>query len=585
MEHSIKEPHPQLTIGSITSDFLKQNKVFVVLYIALLCTSLTREIWVPHLFGELVQSIESKKSLWRPLVLLFGITFVVQIGTSLIQYAEVDIFPRFQAFVRDKIIRNIIQQNNENFSDIESSIIIAKLMRLPIELFSFINQWKYEFIPYFVLSIAVVIYLTYHNTTLGIGLAMLLIMLWCLIYASVFQCSKYSYTSEAEISKLSKQVDDVMRNMLSVLNSNQEANEMDKVKIYEEAYRKAVRKTLECSMKLRYLILPCNLAYFAFFIYMGYKLVKEKKLRAAVLVTLVIIIFRVFNSVWGLSGIINETVTRHGMLKESLHILQQNNHHSSHSKQTTNPPLPKSVPQTGLVLHHLSYAYPNSKPVLRDIHLHILPKQKVAFIGRNGCGKSTLLKLLLKLIQPTSGAIYYNGNNYQSIETSTLRNHIGFVAQQPILFNRTIYENITYGLNGVTKLDVQKLVSQLHLDNMFSKFQKGLDTEVGRNGSSISGGQRQIVCLLRILLQNPNILLLDEPSASIDSESKHYVHELLKKVMEDKMVILVTHDDQILKYADRIVRLGNGVVVQDNSINSINSNNSNNSKDFRMFSM
>jgi ATP-binding cassette subfamily B protein len=548
-----------ITMTGLLFEFIKNHKYMLVVYICFLFIMPIKDIGIPHLFGKLIKSIEDKTSLVTPLIYLFIITIIMHVGYSVIDLLEVDLSPLFQAFVRQKVIRHIIDNNDTNMSELETGKIISKLMRLPVALYGFLNQWKYIFIPNIILSIAAVIYFTYYNTVLGMLLLLLITFSWVMILISVKTCLIYSYPSEVAVMYMYEQVDDVLKNIMTVLSSNQQEQEIDNLQKYEVEYKDYVKKTLLCSLKMRYMIVPFNILYFAFFIYIGYTHVKQKKMRASVFIALVIVMFKVFNSIWDISGIMNDAATRWGLLKQSMEIF------NNKDCPITNPNGKENSHITnGFYMKDITFKYPNSEtPILENFYLHIKKESTIVIVGGIGSGKSTIMKLLLKQLTPEKGTIYYQGISYETLSTEDIRKNIGYIQQHVVLFNRNVLDNITYGIEGISEKQVNELIDVLDLREMFDKFPKGLDTNVGKYGSNLSGGQKQIIILLRVLLQNPSILLMDEPTASIDDNTKEIIYKIISKVIESKTVIMVTHDKYLLKYADRVITMEGGKIIKD----------------------
>lgn len=563
-----KPEREHLTISGLIYQFIREHKYLLVLYIAFLCIMPIKDIGIPHLFGTLVKSIEEKKSMVPPLILLFIASLFVQLGYSIIDYLEVELSPRFQEFIRQKVIRHLMEINNTNYREVESGKVIARLVRLPMGIYSFFNQWKYVFIPYTLLSITAVLYFLWNNNILGILLFVLIVFSWTMIWFSVRACQRHAYNSEDAAVTMYEDVDDVLKNLNSVLNSNQTENELQHLQRHETSFRDNVKKTLICSMKLRYTIVPMNTAYFMFFMYYCYKQVQQKKMKAASFVALIIIVFKIFNVIWDVSGIMNEVISRWGVIKQSMEVFNDQITAGKKVIQVDNVNV-SNIPKTGFFFDDLtfSYVYPvdnSKKTIIQNLTLHIKPNETVVLIGGIGSGKSTIIKLLLKHITAESGRIYYQGVPYELIKPEDLRSTIGYIQQNPILFNRSIYDNIVYGLEKQIKEErIWKLIDQLDLKPMFTKFPHGLKTNVGKYGSHLSGGQRQIILLLRIILQDPPILFMDEPTASIDEKTKSTVYDLISKVMTNRTVVMVTHDDFLLKFANRIVTLKDGKIIKD----------------------
>jgi len=146
---------------------------------------------------------------------------------------------------------------------------------------------------------------------------------------------------------------------------------------------------------------------------------------------------------------------------------------------------------------------------------------------------------------------------------NSVRQQITYVPQLPTLFQRSIYENIIYGSNNISKQDVKNLIRKLDLDGVFGEH--SLDTVVGKDGAQLSGGQQRTIFLLRCLLRDNKILILDEPTTSLDKHSKIHIMNILKELMKGKTVIMITHDEELLQYVDRVVTMHKGEIIDDNS--------------------
>lgn len=217
-----------------------------------------------------------------------------------------------------------------------------------------------------------------------------------------------------------------------------------------------------------------------------------------------------------------------------------------------------------IALEQLGFSYPEmDKPSLYPLSLHIQPGEKVAIIGRNGSGKSTLAKLLLGLYQPTTGSLQFDGMNQQQIHPSDLRRNFGYLPQDITLFHGTIKENILFGAKQVTEYQLIRAV-QLSGVNMFTDLDtQGLDQQVGEGGKALSRGQRQSIALARAILNDPQILLLDEPTASLDARAEKQFINSMQIVAKDRTLLLITHKMHLLQLVDRIIVLDKGRLVAD----------------------
>ncbi|MFZ5798088.1 MAG: type I secretion system permease/ATPase [Desulfobulbus sp.] len=215
-------------------------------------------------------------------------------------------------------------------------------------------------------------------------------------------------------------------------------------------------------------------------------------------------------------------------------------------------------------LTNVSFAYPGSTTeVLKNLNLKISAGERVAIIGPIGSGKTTIGRLLLGLYEPTSGMVAVDGTDIRQIDPSELRHLIGCVPQDVTLFSGTIRDNIILGTYGIDDTDIFRAAELAGVTRFVKKNPLGFDMQVGEQGKGLSGGQRQSVAIARALLLDPPVLLFDEPTSSMDNKTESSLKKKLKKIVEGKTFILVTHRASLLDLVDRIVVVDSGTVVAD----------------------
>lgn len=217
-----------------------------------------------------------------------------------------------------------------------------------------------------------------------------------------------------------------------------------------------------------------------------------------------------------------------------------------------------------ITFDNLSFSYP-SRPdarVLKHINLVAHPGQLIALVGKSGAGKSTFASLLLHLYEPTEGMIYFDDNKITDLNLTSLRKQIALVPQDIFLFGGTILENIAYGKQQATDKEIWRAAEKANALEFIEKFPEKMKTVVGERGTQLSGGQRQRVAIARAILKNPKILILDEATSSLDSESEALVQNALEELMKDRTSIVIAHRLSTVRKADKIVVLDNGEIVE-----------------------
>lgn len=219
----------------------------------------------------------------------------------------------------------------------------------------------------------------------------------------------------------------------------------------------------------------------------------------------------------------------------------------------------------GLVkLEAVDFAYPTrlDAPVLSDVSLDLEPGKVLALVGPSGSGKSTVAALLMRFYDPTAGRITLDGHDIRTLDTTWLREQIGAVSQEPVLFAASIEDNIRYGRPGATAAEVEAAARAANAHTFVSGFPEGYRTLVGERGVRLSGGQKQRIAIARALLKDPRILVLDEATSALDSESEHLVQEALDRLMKGRTVLVIAHRLSTVKDADRVVVVEAGRVVE-----------------------
>uniref|UniRef100_A0A5F9DE63 ATP binding cassette subfamily B member 1 n=1 Tax=Oryctolagus cuniculus TaxID=9986 RepID=A0A5F9DE63_RABIT len=220
-----------------------------------------------------------------------------------------------------------------------------------------------------------------------------------------------------------------------------------------------------------------------------------------------------------------------------------------------------------LEFRNVHFSYPSRKEVkiLKGLNLKVRSGQTVALVGSSGCGKSTTVQLMQRLYDPTEGTINIDGQDIRTLNVRYLREIIGVVSQEPVLFSTTIAENIRYGRGNVTMDEIKQAVKEANAYEFIMKLPQKFDTLVGERGAQLSGGQKQRIAIARALVRNPKILLLDEATSALDTESEAEVQAALDKAREGRTTIVIAHRLSTVRNADVIAGLEDGVVVEQGS--------------------
>jgi ABC-type multidrug transport system fused ATPase/permease subunit len=209
----------------------------------------------------------------------------------------------------------------------------------------------------------------------------------------------------------------------------------------------------------------------------------------------------------------------------------------------------------------VSFAYNGCEPVLKDVSLHIKPGEKVALVGGSGVGKTTLISIMLRFYRPTAGEIYFDGLPASDCDVSSLRQRIGYVSQQPRLLDGTIIENLRYGIPDADTNMVEKAARVAGMHDVIKTLPNGYETNIGEKGVKLSEGQKQRIAIARALIKDPDILILDEPTAALDSQMEKSIFEAIPDAVRQKTLFVATHRLSTIRQMDRILLINGNRLV------------------------
>ena len=230
-----------------------------------------------------------------------------------------------------------------------------------------------------------------------------------------------------------------------------------------------------------------------------------------------------------------------------------------------NVPNAKELPPVkgNVAFENVSFAYNNDEPILDDVSFSATPGQVVALVGPSGAGKSTVASLLPRFYEVTDGRIVIDGCDIRDVTMESLREQVGIVPQETLLFNGTVYDNILYGRLDATEEEVLNAAKAANAHNFILELPNGYETQLGDRGVNISGGQRQRIAIARAILKNPQILILDEATSALDTESERVVQEALDRLMVGRTSFVIAHRLSTIKNADKILVMEKGKIVEE----------------------
>ncbi len=263
---------------------------------------------------------------------------------------------------------------------------------------------------------------------------------------------------------------------------------------------------------------------------------------------------------WGFTRIVRDLHEAYADAKEMVEIMKL-------PHEIVDVPIAKALNVSAgeITFENLTFSFNETRKVLEDITVVIKPGEKVALIGPSGAGKTTFVRLLLRLYSPTSGNIFIDGQDIQKVTQGSLRQNIALVPQDPVLFHRTLADNIAYGKANASLEEIEKAATMAHCEEFIKNLPQGLQTFVGERGIKLSGGERQRVAIARAMLKNAPILILDEATSSLDSHSEMLIQDALNTLMQGKTTIVIAHRLSTIQKMDRIIVIDEGKILEEGS--------------------
>ena len=229
-----------------------------------------------------------------------------------------------------------------------------------------------------------------------------------------------------------------------------------------------------------------------------------------------------------------------------------------------NAPDAKALPKvkSDVCFNDVSFAYNKNEEVLSHVSFEVKPGEMIAFVGPSGAGKSTVASLLPRFYDATNGSITIDGQDIRKVTLDSLREQVGIVPQETVLFNGSVYDNILYGRLDATREEVEAAAKAANAHDFIMQLPNGYETMLGDRGMNISGGQRQRISIARAILKNPQILILDEATSALDTESERVVQEALDRLMVGRTSFVIAHRLSTIKNADKIMVLEKGQLIE-----------------------
>jgi ABC-type multidrug transport system fused ATPase/permease subunit len=548
--------------------FLYNYKFTILIYILLTILSFPLEaIVMPQIYSNFFSILSSKTKLntfIKYFVIIVVTLLIIYSSNSATYYIDSYLIPNLHKYTIDYIFENLILKYENNYTDIELGKIVTTLSNIPSTYKDLFIELIFIF-PRILVVLVVNIYFFYLDYRLGIIALIILFLFFIDNIYYILKCSVLSEQRYGLMKNISENTQDKLSNLFSIYSNSNTNKEILSHKNITNTYKTKFKDNLFCSFKstifsniliiLNYLLLNCMTVY----LYMTNKI----SLTSVIAVFITIIYYTpplesINNSIPNLIHDFGILLNSNNFIKDlhETNLFIKNKIKKNHKK----------IKNAVITINNLNFSYKdNNKKLFQNFYLTIKNNEKIAIIGQSGNGKSTLIKLIMGYYKVLDGTIFIDGEDINNFDSNDLRSQISYVVQNSKLFNTTLLKNLQYG-NNMSEKDITELLQKMKLDNIFKNLKDGLDTDVGVEGNNLSGGQRQLVHIIRAIAKNNKIIILDEPTSAIDKENTINVINIFKE-LTDKTLILITHDETLLPYVDRVITLDAGKIIDDKYIN------------------
>jgi len=549
-------------ILKIIESFIKNYKFIIFLYILFTLLAFPLEaIVIPQIYSHFFSILNNKTKkeiFFKYFIVILFVFIIIYVAGFLTSWSENLIIPELNKYIITYIFKNILKKYNNNYEDIELGKLITKLTTIPQYLKEFASDVLIWVFPRLLAILIINIYFLVLNWKLGLLSILTLIILTLVYLYFCKKCSKLSNERHTLFELNNQYTQDKLSNLNTIYSTGNLENEILNYDKYIGSYTTKFKDNLSC---LNYSELSINIIIILIFILLnGFSayLFLKKELSFTNLLAIFITIIYYLPCIDMVKKALPNMMHYYGALSSYDSFLEDlNNVNNFDDKKNKNI----NINYGNININNLIFGY-DENILFRNFNLNIKHKEKIAIMGKSGNGKSTLIKLITGYYKISNNMIYIDNIDINNYNLNDLRKQISYVTQNNKLFNMTILENIQYG-NNISRNEIITLCKNINIDNIFKNLKNGYDTNVGIEGNNLSGGQRQIIHIIREIFQKNKIVILDEPTSAIDKENTVNIINAILELSKNSTLILITHDDELLKHVDRIVTIDSGKIISE----------------------
>ena len=537
----------------LTVQFILKNKLKFLVYFIIIAFTYPFESFVMSTnISELSQTLPKIKTHKKQIIslVIYSCIFwtIIKFAKIIKHYIEDMIFPQFFLSIRKYFYDSIIRRYKEDYADISIGDFIGNLILIPYALQHTLISIISVFVPAIMTVIVLNIYFYRKNRYLFLLTASSPIVAIIIYRIFGHKCIKKAVIRDQFFSKMNEITKDKLANLFSIYTNNSIEAEISDYELLGKEYLEVNLATTGCNNTLYTMLNISTIVFYIAIMTLLFNLLNTGKITPHTMITSLVMLTYYFIFINSFSSELPFLNANVGQLINSEKFLQN----ISKRPADIDVSLQNTISRCDISVNRISFKYPGSKnEIIHDKSFKINHHETVGIFGTSGSGKTTFIKLLMRFYKLTSGEIFLGNHNLNNYNTDYLRNNISYINQTSKLFNNTVLYNIQYGHNAPEKI-VREFIKTFDI-TIFNTLPDGLNTSVGIDGNQLSGGQRQVVLLIKAFLKNSKLYILDEPTTGLDHETKKIVLRLIKTLAKDKTVIIITHDDAVLPILHRTI--------------------------------
>ena len=559
----------KVTVWDVIREYLRVARpyrwTFVIVFVTTLVPVLTSDIIAPLYYKSFFDILTSGLSagsvvgdLVRAIFLILIMHSLGWIGYRIFAFAMVHLQTKTMNGLRQRAYEYSIGHSYSFFANTFGGSLVQKINRFMRSFERVMDRLFGEIIPILFKVAAIAVVLWQSQKVFSIA-----ILVWMLIFVGLaFLFSRWKIPYDIRAAEVESKATAVLADSLSNHATIQMFDRYDHESgLFGQAntvHTTAMSRKWNVANVIEAVQALFNVGIEFLIFYLAIKYWALGALSVGTFVLIQIYIVGLMDNFWGSSRILRDLYEAFGDAKEMVEILKK-----EHEIKDAPGAQALKVTAGAIDLKSVAFAFHSGKNVLDGINLSIKPGERVALIGPSGAGKSTLVRLILRLYDLQSGTISIDGQDIAKVTQGSLRQAVGFVPQDPILFHRSLRDNIRYGKTGASDQEVIEAAKLAHCHEFIAALPQGYDTFVGERGIKLSGGERQRVAIARAILKNAPILILDEATSSLDSRSEVLIQDALETLMTGKTVIVIAHRLSTIRKMNRIVVLDHGKILEE----------------------